>query len=62
MPTLLGAAVIALGGVILLRVARREWRRVNQSMDQQRSTPKAKPQAQTLEQDPETGVYRPSDD
>lgn len=62
MPTLLGAAVIALGGMLLLRVARREWKRVNQSMDEVRSEPKAKPDAQTLERDPETGVYRPSDD
>lgn len=62
MPTLLGAAVIALGGMLLLRVARREWQRVNKNMDEQRSTPKSKPEAQTLERDPETGVYRPSDD
>lgn len=64
MPTLLGAAVIALGGMVLMRVARREWRRINQSMDEQRSAPKTprQPQAQKLERDPETGVYRPADD
>jgi hypothetical protein len=61
MPTLLGAAVIALGGLVLMRVARREWKRVNENLEAQRSAPRERKSAQRLEKDPETGVYRPEE-
>lgn len=61
MPTLLGAAVIALGGMVLMRVARREWKRVNENLEAQRSAPRERKSAQRLEKDPETGVYRPEE-
>jgi hypothetical protein len=61
MPTLLGAAVIALGGLVLMRVARREWKRVNKNLEAQRSAPRERKSAQRLEKDPETGVYRPEE-
>lgn len=62
MPTLLGAALLAVGGLVVMRVARREWKRVNQSMDEQRRAPKQAKDAQRLERDPATGTYRPADD
>ncbi|MFK7791178.1 MAG: hypothetical protein AB8B88_00770 [Devosiaceae bacterium] len=62
MPTLLGAAIIALGGVLVTRLARREWKRVNTSMDAQRRAPKQSEGAKRLKKDPETGTYRPADD
>ncbi len=62
MPTLIGAAVLALGGLVVMRLARREWHRVNRTMDAQRSTPGARQSAQKLEKDPETGAYKPVED
>lgn len=62
MPTLLGAAIIALGGIVLMRVARREWKRVNQNLEAQRSAPRGRKGAQRLEKDEATGTYRPADD
>ena len=62
MPTLIGAAVLALGGLVVMRLARREWHRVNRTMDAQRSTPSARQSAQKLEKDPETGAYKPVED
>ena len=63
MPTLVGAALLALGGLLAMRVVRREWTRVNRTMDEQRATPTAqRRQARKLEQDAETGTYRPADD
>ena len=63
MPTLVGAALMALGGFMAMRVIRREWSRVNRTMDEQRATPTAqRRQAKKLERDPETGAYRPADD
>ncbi len=62
MPTLLGAAVIALGGMVLMRVVRREWKRVNENLDSQRSAPRERKSAQRLEKDPDTGTYRPAED
>jgi hypothetical protein len=62
MPTLLGAAIIALGGMVLMRVARREWKRVNLNLEAQRSAPRERKSAQRLEKDEATGTYRPADD
>ena len=62
MPTLIGAAVLALGGLVVVRLARREWHRVNRTMDAQRSAPRARQSAQKLEKDPESGAYRPVED
>lgn len=62
MPTLIGATVLALGGFVVMRIARREWRRVNERMEAQRSAPREPKAAQKLERDPETGAYRPADD
>lgn len=62
MPQLLGAALLAIGGMVAMRVLRKEWKRVNQSMDEQRRAPKQSADAQRLERDPDTGTYRPADD
>ncbi|MFN3172000.1 MAG: hypothetical protein ACE37E_15045 [Hyphomicrobiales bacterium] len=62
MPTLLGAAIVALGGIVLMRVARREWKRVNQNLEAQRSAPRERKSAQLLEKDEATGTYRPADE
>jgi hypothetical protein len=62
MPQLLGAALLAIGGMVAMRVLRKEWRRVNQSMDEQRRAPKQSTDSQRLERDPDTGTYRPADD
>lgn len=62
MPTLLTTAAIFVGGLVLFRMARREWRRVNDTMQAQRSAPRERKDAQRLEKDPETGTYRPADD
>lgn len=64
MSTVLSTVAIFLGGMLVWRVAKREWNRINRSMDQQRSAKMATRQAetQTLQRDPETGVYRPSSD
>lgn len=62
MSTILSTVAIVLGGMFVWRMAKREWSRINRSMDRQRSTPRATRQSetQTLERDPVTGVYRPS--
>lgn len=62
MPTLLTSAAIFVGGLMLFRMARREWRRVNDAIQAQRSTPRERKAAQRLEKDPDTGAYRPADD
>ncbi len=62
MPQLLGAALLAIGGMVAMRMLRKEWKRVNQSMDAQRRAPKQSQDAQRLERDPDTGTYRPADD
>ncbi|MEO0384930.1 MAG: hypothetical protein AAF234_15390 [Pseudomonadota bacterium] len=61
MPTLLTSAAIFVGGLVLFRMARREWRRVNDTMQAQRSAPRERKGAQRLEKDPDTGAYRPKD-
>ena len=63
MPTLLGAVAVAVGGLIVWRIARREWQRVNHAMDNQRDTglPGERARARQLKRDPETGAYRPDD-
>lgn len=62
MPTLLAGAAIVLGGAVLMRIARREWQRVNRDLEAQRSAPSQSEGAQRLEKDPQTGVYRPARD
>ncbi len=62
MPTLLGTAILAIGGMVAWRMLRREWTRVNADLEAQRSQVKTSQDAQRLEKDPQTGVYRPADD
>ena len=52
MPTLLAGAAIVLGGAVLMRIARREWQRVNRDLEAQRSAPSQSEGAQRLEKDP----------
>ncbi|MBV6657992.1 MAG: hypothetical protein KI785_09530 [Devosiaceae bacterium] len=63
MPALLGVAALALGGLVLAGLARREWRRVNRAMDDARREPVKAPgeRGETLEHDPQSGTYRPRD-
>lgn len=63
MSTLVGAALLAISGFVAMRVLRREWSRVNRTMEEQRATSAPKQNETTrLEQDPETGTYRPAED
>jgi hypothetical protein len=64
MSTVLSTVAVILGGMLVWRVVKREWTRINRSLDAHRSAPRAAPDGhtQTLERDPETGVYRPSSD
>lgn len=64
MSTVLSTVAVLLGGMFVWRVAKREWQRINRSMDAHRTTPRATGHGhtQTLQRDPETGVYRPSSD
>lgn len=64
MPTLLGAGVLAIGAMLAMRIVRREWKRVNATMQSQRSAKMrdASEAMTSLEQDPQTGAYRPKKD
>jgi hypothetical protein len=61
-PALLLAAGVV-GAVALVRIIRREYRRVNDELERARAAPVAReaerPQHPTLRRDPRTGVYRP---
>ncbi|MEM1287926.1 MAG: hypothetical protein AAGH60_06210 [Pseudomonadota bacterium] len=61
MPALFGFVAVAVGGVLALNIARREWRRVNSSLDDVRRAPSARTRRETrkLIKDPDTGTYRP---
>ena len=61
MPQLLLLALVALGGYFVWKAVKREIGRVDRELNETRAE-KAKQQAKTLEQDPETGRYRPKQD
>ncbi|HMB46754.1 MAG TPA: hypothetical protein VKN63_00610 [Afifellaceae bacterium] len=61
MPQLIFLALLAVGGYYAVKVVRREMARVDREVKKARDDETAKPET-TLEQDPETGRYRPKQD
>lgn len=63
MPPVLLWTVGVVGAIALVKFIRREYRRVNEELDQARMAPVAskaeRAQHPTLKRDPRTGVYRP---
>jgi hypothetical protein len=62
MPTLVAWALGAIGAVFLVKIARKEWRRVNAELDRARPVRVTDPERAAMTElrpDPETGVYRP---
>lgn len=58
MPTILFAAVLAIGAFAAFRLFRKEWRRINAELDIMR---RGQGPAH-LRRDPETGIWSPSQD
>jgi hypothetical protein len=61
MPQLIFFALLAVGGYYVVKAIKREMARVDREVEEARGDKSAKPSA-TLEQDPETGRYRPKQD
>ncbi len=61
MPQLILLGLVAVGGYFIWRVVKREMARVDRELQETRAE-KAEQSAKTLEQDPETGKYRPKAD
>ncbi len=61
MPQLIFVALLAVGGYFAWKAIKREMARVDRELKEARKTPPKEP-ATTLEQDPETGRYRPKQD
>jgi hypothetical protein len=61
MPQLIFLALVAVGGYYAVKAIKREMARVDREVKQARDETKTKPET-TLEQDPETGRYRPKED
>jgi len=61
MPQLIFLALLAVGGYYAVKTIKREMARVDREVKQARDETTAKPET-TLEQDPETGRYRPKQD
>lgn len=63
MPPVLLWTVGVVGAIALVKFIRREYRRVNEELDQARMAPVAskaeRAQHPTLKRDPRTGVYHP---
>ena len=62
MPAVVVAALGAIGAVVLIKLFRREWRRVNDELDRAnplRATDPERAAVPTLQRDPATGEYRP---
>jgi hypothetical protein len=62
-PPVIAWAVGAIGAVVMSKLVAREWRRINDELDDQeraaRAARAAKMRMGTLRRDPVTGVYRP---
>ena len=61
MPQLILLGLVAVGGYFIWRVVKREMARVDRELQEAR-TDKASQSTTKLEQDPETGRYRPKQD
>ena len=61
MPQLIFFALLAVGGYYVVKAVKREMARVDREVKKTRNETTAKPET-TLEQDPETGRYRPKED
>jgi hypothetical protein len=62
MPAILAWALGAVGAVVLARLIKREWQRVNSELDQATPARVSDPERAglpTLRRDPRTGEYRP---
>jgi hypothetical protein len=61
MPPMIMWIVGAVGAAVAAKWLTKEWRRVNAELDAVRtqSAGEPKPDRQSLERDPETGIYRP---
>ncbi|MBI5110766.1 hypothetical protein GJ689_00045 [Rhodoplanes serenus] len=59
-PPMIAAGVAALGVAALGRVLMKEWRRINEELEQMRPVEVVDPaRLPKLRRDPRTGVYRP---
>ena len=61
MPQLILLGLVAVGGIFIWRVVKREMARVDRELQETRAE-KAEQSTTNLEQDPETGRYRPKAD
>ena len=61
MPQLILLGLVAVGGYFIWRVVKREMARVDRDLKEARAD-KARQSTTPLEQDPETGRYRPKQD
>ena len=61
MPQLIFIALLAVGGYFAWKAIKREMARVDRELKETKKTPPSQP-GTTLEQDPETGRYRPKQD
>ncbi len=61
MPQLILLGLVAVGGIFIWRVVKREMARVDRELQEARAE-KAEQSTTNLEQDPETGRYRPKAD
>lgn len=61
MPQLILIGLVAVGGYFIWKAVKREMTRVGRELDETRKEQASKT-ATTLEQDPETGRYRPKRD
>jgi hypothetical protein len=63
LPPLFVWAIGALGAAAVVKVAVKEWRRINTELDAAKDVPAAEPAIETLpklKRDPDSGVYRPN--
>ncbi|MBC2858270.1 hypothetical protein [Stappia sp. 28M-7] len=61
MVNVIAAAGLAIGGYLLIRAVRREMSRVERRVSEAAKRATGELPVKTLEQDPETGRYRPKD-
>lgn len=61
MVNVIAAAGLAIGGYLLIRAVRREMARVERRVSEAARRTGGELPAKTLEQDPQTGRYRPKD-
>jgi hypothetical protein len=60
-PPVIGWALVALGGAAIVKLAAKEWRRVNAALHPREPAREEVPRDKlpTLRRDPASGVYRP---